>query len=242
MLFVEFTQALIEDIEQVFSSPSFRNVAQSSAAAIETNRQALTAALRHIPGVVRLAKRAMHQQEPAQGFLIVHTGEAQDHTSKTEIHPDVEQNEAYHEAHGLLVKRAKLYTQCARAQRCALMLLSDGTEGIALSWTPNHDDDQRCIRYTSWSTPVAPSPLPHDLVGFLVGTGMLYDAWSQGATTHPSFTSVRDDMTTRLHHALPQQAAALNAVERWPVVFAADPQELAQPLSDLISEPFVAND
>lgn len=238
MLFQTFVQGILDDVARVFSDPSFEETAQEHAQAIETNRLALAAALRRIPGVVRLAQGAMLKGERPHMFLFLDAAQVADAPFDAGAHPSVEANDAYREALDLLLARAQMYARMAGAQRCALMLATDGTEAVDLSWAPEHDFGHMAPRYTTWSKQQVGGGLPHDFVGYLVGTGRLYQTWTQDTTEHPHITSTLNDGTMRVHTHVPQQAAALQAVQRWPVLFAYDPYELGENLSELVTAPF----
>jgi hypothetical protein len=243
MIFTEFTKTLVDDIDEVYSSSSFLTAAQEGARAIEENRLALVHVLRRIPSVVRLAKATLHEGHPSETFFFLDNVKAQDSAFQFDAHPDVKKDASVQEVVDLLLVRATLYAKFAQAQCCAILLYTDGTEAVNFSWAPEHEEDLSCVRYTTWSTPQLSKGLPHDFVGFLVGTGILYGMWCEASPSDlPPLTSVLNDGSMRQHTFMPHQAAALNAVDRWPVIFESRPQELLQSLSELVAAPFPEED
>jgi len=241
MSFAAFTHALVDDVQSVFASAPFQAAATAAGAQVEENRLALVGALRAMPSVVRLAKPAMQQQATPEPFLCVAIRSQEREGFEIEAHPGIDRDEHCHATTRLLAARAHLYARFTRAQLCAAVLYTDGSEAISLSWGGDLPEHAARAVATTWSRTPGTQGLAHDPVAFLVGTGMLYARWKERAPDLPLFETVREDGTQQSHPGLPQPAAALAAVGHWPVRFAHTPADLDAALSALICEPFGAD-
>ena len=227
----DFKADIIRDVEGVFSSDEFREAADRMAERVEANRRKLADILRDIPAALNLAKAAMTRGEPPVDFLMVGR---QDEDPYALAHSDFEGEARIQEALQCLVERLGIYQEAAVCRCCELRLMSDGVELVRPAWTPNFLPGPMRVYDTTWSQPQSAGKFPHDRMAYLVGTGMLYRKWmANRPIMRTAEVRLKDGKEGALPF-LPEQAAALDAVDRWPVVFFT-PSHLAKQL-DRIAE------
>nr|WP_162623835.1 hypothetical protein [Paracoccus saliphilus] len=64
--------------------------------------------------------------------------------------------------------------------------MSSGLEIVRFSWMPDLPEGTVRVYDTTWSTPQVRDKFPHDRVGYLVGTGLLYRRWMKDVYILPA--------------------------------------------------------